>query len=213
MLAAMAVILLVRHAVADETGTRLYGRQPGVHLSERGRRQAEEVGERLRRLPLAGLYSSPLERCVETAAPIAAALGLEVTVEPELVETDTGAWTGKTFNQIGRTRRWRRLLMVPSSARAPQGESATEVQARSVRAIERIGERHPRAAAVVVSHGDPIRLILAHYAGLHLDLFQRLEVAPASVSVVGTGEHGPRVLLLNDTGGLADLIPRRTGRR
>jgi probable phosphomutase (TIGR03848 family) len=213
MLPAMAVILLVRHAVADETGKRLYGRQPGVHLSQAGRRQAQEVTARLRELSLAAVYSSPLERCMETAAPIAEALGLDAIVEPDLVETDEGAWTGKTFNQIRRTRRWRRLLMVPSSARAPQGESTTEVQARSVRAIETISERHPRAAVVAVSHGDPIRLILAHYAGLHLDLFQRLEVAPASVSVVTTGEHGPRVLRLNDTGGLADLIPRRTGRR
>ena len=150
---------------------------------------------------------------METAAPIAETLGLDVIVEPDLVETDTGAWTGKTFGQIGRTRRWRRILMVPSSARLPEGESATEVHARSVRAIERIAERHPRAPVVVVSHGDPIRLVLAHYAGLHLDLFQRLEVAPASVSVVATGDHGPRVIRVNDRGTLSDLVPRRTGRR
>lgn len=209
----MTVLLLVRHAITEDTGKRLYGRQPGVHLSGRGRRQADELAARLGELPLANVYSSPLERCVETAAPIAAAVGVEVVVEPELVETDTGTWTGKTFAQIVRTRRWKRLLAIPSSTRVPGGESATEVQARSVRAVEGIAERHPRRLVALVSHGDPIRLILAHYAGLHLDLFQRLEVAPASISAVAIGEGGGRVLRLNDTGTLQDLVPRRTRRR
>jgi probable phosphomutase (TIGR03848 family) len=202
MLAGMAVLVLVRHAVTDQTGKRLYGRRPGVHLSARGKDQSDEVAGRLAGQPIAAVYSSPLERCMETAEPIAEALGLEIAVEPGLIETDTGVWTGKTFAQIGRTRRWRRLLAVPSSTRVPDGESATEVQARAVAAVEAIGRRHPTGPVVVVSHGDPIRLVLAHYAGLHLDLFQRLEVAPASVSVVGTGEHGPRLLRLNDTGPL-----------
>jgi probable phosphomutase (TIGR03848 family) len=209
----MAVILLVRHAVTEETGKRLYGRQPGVHLSEAGRRQAQEVAARLRELSLAAVYSSPLERCMETAAPIAEALGVRIQTDPGLLETDIGAWTGRTFGQIRRARLWRRILAVPSMGRFPDGESLAEVQSRAGRALEAIGERHPRRSVVVVSHGDPIRLILAHYAGLHLDLFQRLEVAPASVSVVATGDHGPRVLRVNDRGTLSDLVPRRTGRR
>jgi probable phosphomutase (TIGR03848 family) len=208
----VTVLLLVRHALTEETGKRLYGRQPGVHLYERGRRQAEELAARLGDLPLAAVYSSPLERCAETAAPIAAAVGLEVIVEPELVETDTGMWTGKTFAQIVRTRRWRRLLAIPSSTRAPGGESAAEVQARAVRAVDRMIERHSRRLVALISHGDPIRLVLAHYAGMHLDLFQRVEVAPASVSAVAIGERGGRVLRLNDTGSLQDLVPRRTRR-
>jgi probable phosphomutase (TIGR03848 family) len=209
----VTVVLLVRHAITEDTGKRLYGRQPGVHLSERGREQADRLAARLSELPLAAVYSSPLERCVETAVPIAAALGLEVTEEPDLVETDTGAWTGKTFRQIGRTRRWRQLLMLPSSSRAPGGESAAEVQARSVRAIDRIAERHRTGAVAVISHGDPIRLVLAHYAGLHLDLFQRLEVAAASVSAVALSDGPPRVVRVNDTGSLDDLAPRGTRRR
>jgi broad specificity phosphatase PhoE len=140
-------------------------------------------------------------------------VGSEVIVEPHLVETDTGTWTGKAFAQIVRTRRWRRLLAIPSSTRVPGGESVTEVQARSVRAADRVAERHPRQLVALVSHGDPIRLILAHYAGLHLDLFQRLEVVPASVSAVAIGEAGGRVLRVNDTGTLQDLVPRRTRRR
>jgi probable phosphomutase (TIGR03848 family) len=202
MLAAMAVLVLVRHAVTEQTGKRLYGRRPGIHLSARGREQSDEVARRLAGQPIAAVYSSPLERCMETAEPIAEALGLQIAVEPGLIETDTGAWTGRTFAQVGRTRRWRRLLAVPSSTGVPDGESATEVQARAVAAVEAIGRRHPTGLVAVVSHGDPIRLVLAHYAGLHLDLFQRLEVEPASVSVVATGEHGPRLLRLNDTGPL-----------
>ncbi|HEX2025852.1 MAG TPA: MSMEG_4193 family putative phosphomutase [Actinomycetota bacterium] len=207
----MAVLVLVRHAVTDQTGKRLYGQRPGIHLSARGRDQSEEVARRLSGLPIAAVYSSPLERCVETAEPIAGALGLEVQPDPRLLETDMGAWTGKTFGQVRRARLWSRILAVPSSTRFPDGESLAEVQARAVAAVESIGARHGNGHAVVVSHGDPIRLVLAHYAGLHLDLFQRLEVAPASVSMVATGEHGPRLLRLNDTGSL-DLAGPRGGR-
>ena len=211
MLAGMAVLVLVRHAVTDQTGKRLYGRRPGIHLSARGRDQSEEVARRLAGQPIAAVYSSPLERCMETAEPIADALGIQVRSEPGLLETDMGTWTGKTFGQVRRARLWSRILAVPSSAPFPEGESLAEVQARAVAAVEAIGRRHQSRPAVVVTHGDPIRLVLAHYAGLHLDLFQRLEVAPASVSVVGTGEHGPRLLRLNDTGPL-DLAGPRGGR-
>jgi probable phosphomutase (TIGR03848 family) len=207
----MAVLVLVRHAVTDQTGNRLYGRRPGVHLSARGRDQSTEVARRLAGLPIAAVYSSPLERCMETAEPIADALGLQVDQEAGIIEADTGAWTGRTFAQVGRTQLWRRMLAMPSTARLPDGESATEVQARTVRALDAITERYPNESVVVVSHGDPIRMAVAHYAGLHLDLFQRLEVAPASVSMVATGEQGPRLLRLNDTGSL-DLPGRRGGR-
>jgi probable phosphomutase (TIGR03848 family) len=213
MLAPVATLLLVRHGLTEETGRRLYGRRPGVHLSDRGRHQAAGVARRLAGVPVEAVYASPLERCVETAEPIAAALGLQVRTEGGLLETDIGAWTGKTFGQLRRAQRWRRIVAVPSSARFPEGEALAEVQARAVAAMEAIGERHPRRPVVVVSHGDPIRLALAHYVGLHLDLFQRLEVTPGSVSVVITGDRGPRLVRLNDTGTLDDVTPRGTRRR
>jgi probable phosphomutase (TIGR03848 family) len=208
MLARMAIMFLVRHGATDQTGKRLYGRKPGIHLSELGREQAAEMARRLAALPIEAVYASPLERCMETADPIADALGLEVRPEPGMLETDMGAWTGKTFGQVGRSRLWRRILAVPSSERFPEGESLAEVQGRAVAAMETIG-RQARGPAVVVSHGDPIRLVLAHYAGVHLDLFQRLNVTPGSVSVVATGDRGPRLLRLNDTGRLDDVIPPR----
>lgn len=206
---AVATLLLVRHGLTDQTGRRLYGRGRGVHLSERGREQALAVARRLVALPVEAVYSSPLERCMETAEPIAAALGLTVRTDDDFVETDIGAWTGKTFAQVRRARLWRRIVAVPSSGRFPAGEALAEVQARAVAALETIAERHPRRPVVVVSHGDPIRLALAHYAGLHMDLFQRLEVIPASVSVVTTGDRGPRLARLNDTGSFDDLVPGR----
>jgi probable phosphomutase (TIGR03848 family) len=205
----MAILVLVRHGATDQTGKRLYGRKPGIHLSQLGREQAAEVARRLSVLPIEAVYASPLERCLETAAPIADALGLQVRPEPGLLETDIGAWTGRTFGQVRRARLWRRILAVPSSERFPEGESLAEVQGRAVAAVETIGGRHARRPAVLVSHGDPIRLVLAHYAGVHLDLFQRLNVAPGSVSVVVTGDRGPRLMRLNDTGRLDDLIPPR----
>jgi probable phosphomutase (TIGR03848 family) len=205
----MAILVLVRHGATEQTGKRLYGRKPGIHLSQLGREQAAEVARRLSGLPIEAVYSSPLERCLETAAPIADALGLQVRPEPGLLETEMGAWTGRTFGQVRRSRLWRRILAVPSSERFPEGESLAEVQGRAVAAVETIGGRHARQPAVLVSHGDPIRLVLAHYAGVHLDLFQRLNVAPGSVSVVATGDRGPRLMRLNDTGRLDDLIPPR----
>ena len=205
----MAILVLVRHGATEQTGKRLYGRKPGIHLSQLGREQAAEVARRLSGLPIEAVYASPLERCLETAAPIADALGLQVRPEPGLLETEIGAWTGRTFGQVHRSRLWRRILAVPSSERFPEGESLAEVQGRAVAAVETIGGRHARRSAVLVSHGDPIRLVLAHYAGVHLDLFQRLNVAPGSVSVVATGDRGPRLMRLNDTGRLDDLIPPR----
>lgn len=207
------VLLLVRHGVTEATGKRLYGRSPGVHLSDKGRAQAEAVAERLRGLPIRAVYSSPLERCRETAAPIARALGHRVRTERGVLETDVGAWTGRTFGQIRRSRQWRRILSVPSSARFPDGESLPEVQARTVKALEAAASRHPGEAVVVVSHGDPIRLALAHYAGTHLDHFQRVEISPGSLSAVAIGGRGHGVLRVNDTGDLADLLPGGTRRR
>ncbi len=208
----MAVLLLIRHAVTDVTGKRLYGRTPGFHLSERGREQAGRLGDRLRHLPLAALYSSPLERCLETARPVAEARGLEVTTDTDLTEVDAGRLTGRTFAARRRSAQWRRVHE-DSAARFPDGESLAQVQHRVVDALHRIAAGHRRDVVAVFSHGDPIKVSLAHFAGMHLDLFRRLEVGAASVSAVQLGNGAPRVLLLNDTGDLSDLVPRRSRRR
>jgi probable phosphomutase (TIGR03848 family) len=208
----MAVLLLIRHAVTEATGKRLYGRAPGFPLSERGREQADRLAERLRDVRIAAIYSSPLERCLETARPVAEPRGLDVTTIQDLTELNAGRWTGRTFAVLRRTAQWRRVHE-DSAAPFPDGESLAAVQRRVVAALEGIAARHRRDLVGVFSHGDPIRVALAHFAGIHLDLFRRLEVAAASVSVVSVGDGPPRLLRLNDTGDLSDLAPRRRTRR
>ena len=204
----MALLLLIRHALTDATGKRLSGQMPGVHLSDEGRRQAQRVAERLGPIPIAALYASPLERCVETAQAVAAVKGLEVRTVPELMEVGYGRWTGRPLKALARTTLWKQIQQAPSSIRFPDGETLTDVQRRSVEALDGIAGRHPRSTVAVVSHADVIRLVVAHYAGVHIDLFQRLIVSPASVSAILLGDRVPRILRLNDTGDVGELVQR-----
>ena len=205
----MALLLLVRHALTDTTGRRLTGWTPGVHLSDRGRDQAEVVARRLAVLKPAAIYSSPLERCRETAEPLAKATGRAIRVLEDLGEVRYGEWTGRSLAQLARTNLWRSLQHSPSSVRFPGGETLGETQVRAAAAAERITATHPRATVAVITHAEIIRLLLAHFAGIHLDLFQRVVVEPASVSAVWAGGGTPRLLRMNDTGTLEDLVRRR----
>jgi len=209
----VALLLLIRHAVTEATGKRLSGWAPDIHLSERGREQASRLVDRLAPVRIAALYSSPLERCRETAEPLASARGLEVRDTDDLGEVRYGDWTGRSLAQLSRTRLWRSVQQTPSAVRFPGGETLLEVQERAVRQVAAIASGHPKGVVALVSHGDVIRLLLAHYAGLHVDLFQRLVVSPASVSVVAAGDGIPRIIRVNDTGGLRDLAPPRERRR
>jgi probable phosphomutase (TIGR03848 family) len=208
----MGVLLLVRHALTDATGKRLTGWTPGVHLSERGRDQAEAVARRLAALKPAAIYSSPLERCRETAEPLAKASGRAIRVLEDLGEVRYGEWTGRSLAQLARTNLWKSVQRSPSSVRFPGGETLAETQVRAAAAAERIAATHARAIAALFTHADVVRLLLAHFAGIHLDLFQRLVVDPASVSAVWAGQGIPRLLRVNDTGTLEDLVPRRRPR-
>ena len=206
----MALILLIRHALTESTGKRLSGHTPGLHLSDMGRQQAEALAERLRAVPLAALFTSPLERCAETAEAVARGRGIAVRPLPALLEVDYGRWTNRPMGQLVRTTLWKRVQQTPSSVRFPDGETLEEVQARSVAALLEMAGRHPKAALAVVTHAEVIRLAMAHFAGVHIDLFQRMIVHPASVSAVAVGDGMPRIIRLNDTGGFDDLVrPRR----
>ncbi|MGH2573108.1 MAG: MSMEG_4193 family putative phosphomutase [Actinomycetota bacterium] len=213
----MTMLLLIRHALTSSTGKRLSGSTPGIHLSDDGRSQAAGLAERLAPLRLAALYASPLERSVETAEVIAAATRLPVRPLPEVIEVGYGTWTGRSLAQLSRTSLWKRVQQSPSAIRFPGGETLIEVQRRSVAALDSLAARHPRGTVAVVSHADVIRLAIAHYAGVHIDLFQRLIVSPASVTAIGLGDRVPRIVRVNDTGTLADLdrraAPRRSGSR
>jgi probable phosphoglycerate mutase len=203
---APTVVLLVRHGQTPTTGARLPGRAPGLHLAEEGQRQAEAVARRLAGLRrLAAVYASPLERARETALPIARAHGLAVRIERGLADCDTGAWTGRSLGRLRRRREWAIVQRHPSGFRFPDGESFVEMLARMAGALARIVERHRGGTVVVVSHADPIKAAVAHALGLHLDLFQRIAVAPASVTVIAYRAEGPTVLAINvlaDAGGL-----------
>jgi probable phosphoglycerate mutase len=205
-------VLLVRHGQTPTTGKVLPGRAPGLHLSDKGRGQADAVAERIAALQgpkrsVAAVYASPLERTRETAAPIAAALGLRVRRHKGLLECDFGDWTGGELKALAKTPEWRVVQRHPSGFRFPGGESFTEMQTRVVGAIDRLRAEHQGQTIVAVSHADPIKAALAHALGTHLDLFQRIVVSPCSVSAVLYGAEGPIVLAVNSTGDLTALAP------
>ena len=204
------LVLLVRHAATPTTGKVLPGRARGLHLSDEGRRQADAVAARLMAMPrIAAVYSSPLERARETAAAIARGRRLAVRVERGLLECDFGAWTGASLRRLSRTREWAVVQRHPSGFRFPGGESFVEMQARIAGAVHRLAARHPGRAIVAVSHADPIKALLAHVLGTPLDLFQRLMVAPASVSAVAFRPDGATVLTINAMDGDVAALARR----
>lgn len=205
----MTTLLLVRHGHTDAAGKRLTGRAPGVHLNELGRRQAERLVERLDGVRIDAIVSSPLERCRETAAPLAKARGRAVDVGRAWIEVGYGEWTGRSISQLRRTKLWRRVMFAPSNVRFPGGESLLEVQGRAVDATLDIAARHARGTVLVVSHADVIRLLVAHLAGMHADHLQRLSIDTASITAVSISDGFPRLLTVNDTGDLAVL---RSGR-
>lgn len=199
----MPLVLLIRHAENDYVKKRhLAGRQPGVHLNERGRNQAQALAQmlasKLADQPVRGVYCSPLERAIETAEPIAQALGLQVIPRPGLIETDYGEWQGKSLRELARLKVWRMVLHRPSQMRFPGGESFAEAQYRIQREIEDLCARHePKDILLCVTHADPIKLAVSYYLGLPLDLFQRLTISTASITALQIGEFGSQLLTLN----------------
>lgn len=197
----MTTLLLIRHAQNEWVRTgKLAGWTPGVHLNDEGKKQAELLGERLAHAKLQAVYSSPLERAVETAEAIVKHHDqLTLQVHAGVGEVDFGDWQGKRLRQLSRTRLWQVVQNYPSGARFPDGESFREMQFRVVSALEEIAQQHPRGMVAVVAHSDVIKAMMAHYLGLHLDLFQRLIISPAAISIVALGRMGPRIIKLNDT--------------
>ena len=187
----------------------LPGRAKGLHLADAGRQQAELVGQRIAELTsIDAIYASPLERARETAAPIGAARGLKVQVDRGLLECDFGEWTGAELKTLMKLPEWSTVQRAPSTFRFPGGESFTEMQARMVGAVDRLRARHPGGTIVCVSHADPIKALVAHAMGTHLDLFQRIVISTCSVSAIAYASGGPIVLTVNSTGAsLAELRP------
>ncbi|HLC29314.1 MAG TPA: MSMEG_4193 family putative phosphomutase [Dehalococcoidia bacterium] len=207
----MTLVFLIRHGLHDWLDVKLAGWTPEVHLNENGQKQAEALVERLAPVPFDAIYSSPLERTTETAAPLALARGLEVESTKDLGEVDYGSWQGEPLKQLSKKKEWSVVRFAPSAVRFPDGESLREMQSRAVASIERIAAAHPKGTVAVFSHADVIRAIVAYFIGMPLDMFHRLTIGPASVTVLNMGEFGARLLRLNDTGPFQP--PSRDGRK
>ncbi len=201
------MILLVRHGTTPTTGKMLPGRAPGLHLSEKGRSQAQAAAGRiagLEKRPCA-VYASPLERTRETAAPIASALKLRVRNAPGLIEADVGDWTEKSLVRLYKTKEWPTVQRWPSGFRFPGGESFSEMSTRSMDAVLDLVATHPGETIVAVSHADPIKAIVAQASGVPLDLMQRIVISPCSISALLFHAGGPAVLCVNSTVSLNEL--------
>ena len=191
-------VLLIRHGENDWVGTnRLAGRTPGVHLNDKGRSQAAQLAALLQNQPIRAIYSSPLERCMETARPLGHQLGVPVQPEAGILEVDYGAWQGGALKELSAKPEWQMVQHYPSQYRFPEGETLHEAQTRAVAAINRLAADHSGAAIALFSHGDIIRTSLAHYLGVPLDLFQRIAVHTASISAIGFFNGRPIVLAIN----------------
>ncbi|MFT4288710.1 histidine phosphatase family protein [Nocardioides sp.] len=219
----MATVVLVRHGrtTANASGT-LAGRTPGVRLDDTGLGQAARTGERLAAVPLAAVVTSPLERCRQTAREIITRQPVELKAHAEraLTECDYGEWQGRSLRELAKEPLWKVVQQQPSAAAFPGGESMAAMQARSVAAVRRLdaameAQHGPDVVWVAVSHGDIIKSVLADALGMHLDLFQRISVDPASVSIIRYTATRPHVLATNthagDLGWLA-AKPRRRRR-
>jgi probable phosphoglycerate mutase len=193
-----ATILLIRHAMTSAVGVRLTSRLPGVRLSPEGAAQVERLRERLRGVELSAVYSSPLERALATAAPLASDRRLDVQIDEELLEVDFGDWTGLSFEELDALPEWQRFNRERGRAVVPNGESAADVQRRIVAALARLAARHRGETIAAVSHGDVIRNAVLHAAGTPLDLWRRFEISPASVTSVSYEEEAPRLLTVNE---------------
>ncbi len=195
----MPLLLLIRHGENDYTKThKLAGRLPGVHLNEHGQKQAQALADALKDVPIKAIYSSPLERAIETATPIAKARGLRVQVEKGLLETNVGKWQGRSLASLRSQKQWKVVQQAPSRAQFPEGETFYELQTRVAAALDEIVRNHkPKDIIACVFHADPIKLAIAHYIGLPLDNFQRLSCDTGSITALAIGEMGVNLIKSN----------------
>jgi len=194
----MTIFHLIRHARNDYlVQNKIAGWLPKVHLDDEGRRQAEAIAIKLSAEPIRAVYSSPLERAMETAEPLAHKLGLKVVSCEGLGEIRFGDWTDQSVPKLDDDPRWRRWNSFRSGTQAPEGDLMIEAQTRIVREIVRLRDAHPSETIALVTHGDPIKAAVAYFLGSPLDLFLRIEISPASVTTISLDAHQPRILRVN----------------
>ncbi len=207
----MPILLLIRHGENDYSKKgKLAGRLPGIHLNERGQKQAEELGKALAEVPIKAIYSSPLERAMETAAPIANARKLSIIQEPGLLESNVGKWQGQSIRKLALTKYWKVIQHAPSRAGHPDGETFLQVQTRITSTLDSIVKKYkPQDIIACVFHADPIKLAVAHYLGLPLDHFQRLGCDTASLTMLYISESGASLMKLNQHPSFEFLLQKK----
>src|SRR2546423_4608429 len=193
----MTTFLLVRHGSIDALGKRIVGRSPGVHLNANGKKEASQLAEALAPCDLAAIYSSPLERAQQTASQIACKKGMALTVDAGLHEIDYGEWTGKTFAEVRNVPEWTSYNLQRDAAQIPGGENMMQLSRRLAATLARLRAAHTGHLLCLVTHADWIRAAGAHVSGASLDIFQRLQVDPASVSVVQVDENATKIVRWN----------------
>ena len=207
----MPLLLLIRHGENDFVkSSKMAGRIPGIHLNEKGQKQAEALGEALKDFPITAIYSSPLERTMETAQPISQARKLEIIPEPDLLEADLGKWEGRSWKVLRLTKAWKVVQNAPSRFRFPEGESFAEAQLRYANALERIAKKHnkPKDIIAIIFHADPIKLAVSYFLGLPLDHFQRLGCNTGSLTMLHLSEAGASLITLNQRPPF-DFVPKK----
>lgn len=193
----MTKFFLIRHGETEFTGQLLVGRKPGVNLNDLGRRQATLLADKLASAGITRIFTSPLERAIQTAAPLAFRLGLQIQSCEAFNELDFGDWTGRKFGELESLDTWRQWNSYRGGHRAPNGETMLEVQARFVLELQRLRRDLRDERIAVVSHGDPLRSALIYYLGMPMDNFLRLEISTASFSMLSLNDWGAEVRGLN----------------
>ena len=195
----MTRLLLIRHALASGVGGKIAGRSEGISLVPAGYKQARRLKQLLAGIDIAAIYSSPQQRARETADALVGGGDQAVHIVAQLDELDYGDWTGRLISELNSVPQWQAFNSVRSCARIPNGELILEVQARAIGFMEQVAARHPDQCVAIVTHGDVIRAVLSYYLGLPIDLMLRLEISPASVSIVQLEPAGPVILCVNHT--------------
>lgn len=208
----MPLLLLIRHGENDFVKTgRLPGQSAGIHLNEKGQKQAQALGEALAQVPLKAVYSSPLERAMQTAEPIALSHRLTIQQEAGLMDAHVGKWQGKSIKALRLTNAWKIVQHSPSRFQFPEGESFMDLQTRIVSALEAIVRKHknPKDIVAVIFHADPIKLAVSHFLGLPLDHFQRLSCDTGSLTALHVGAMGANLIKLNQRPPFDFLLPSK----
>ncbi len=201
----MTTFFLIRHASCNGLGRTLWGRTPGICLNEKGRLQAQRLADRFGGVTLKAIYSSPLERALQTAETIAHKLNLEVNRNAAFDEVDFGDWTGKSFDMLSGDECWRRFNSIRSTTKIPGGESFLGVQLRIVTELERLSSQYGNANVGIVSHADVIKAAVGYFSVTPIDLLHRIEISPCSVSVVAMDKDSARLLTINNKCELSQL--------